>query len=56
MPALTLPKSPTLGLGCWAIGGPFWAGDTPVGWGDVDDTRRDSLEGRLILRYDLRLL
>jgi aryl-alcohol dehydrogenase-like predicted oxidoreductase len=26
-----------LGLGCWAIGGPFWRGDTPVGWGDVDD-------------------
>ncbi len=26
-----------LGLGCWAIGGPFWAGETPVGWGKVDD-------------------
>jgi aryl-alcohol dehydrogenase-like predicted oxidoreductase len=26
-----------LGLGCWAIGGPFWRGDQPVGWGDVDD-------------------
>ncbi|MEJ5308977.1 MAG: aldo/keto reductase [Anaerolineae bacterium] len=26
-----------LGLGCWAIGGPFWAGDTPLGWGEVDD-------------------
>ncbi len=26
-----------MGLGCWAIGGPFWAGDTPVGWGEVDD-------------------
>ena len=26
-----------MGLGCWAIGGPFWAGETPVGWGDVDD-------------------
>src|SRR5512142_2085712 len=26
-----------LGLGCWAIGGPFWKGDTPVGWGQVDD-------------------
>jgi aryl-alcohol dehydrogenase-like predicted oxidoreductase len=26
-----------LGLGCWAIGGPVWSGDTPVGWGDVDD-------------------
>lgn len=26
-----------MGLGCWAIGGPFWKGDTPVGWGRVDD-------------------
>ncbi len=26
-----------LGMGCWAIGGPFWAGETPVGWGKVDD-------------------
>jgi aryl-alcohol dehydrogenase-like predicted oxidoreductase len=26
-----------MGLGCWAIGGPFWAGDTPIGWGEVDD-------------------
>ncbi|MBI5667508.1 MAG: aldo/keto reductase [Chloroflexi bacterium] len=26
-----------VGLGCWAIGGPFWAGETPVGWGEVDD-------------------
>ena len=26
-----------MGLGCWAIGGPFWAGDDPVGWGEVDD-------------------
>ncbi|MGA4900016.1 aldo/keto reductase [Streptomyces griseoincarnatus] len=28
---------PPLGMGCWAIGGPFWAGDTPLGWGEVDD-------------------
>ncbi|MFE2061053.1 aldo/keto reductase [Streptomyces sp. NPDC059467] len=28
---------PPLGMGCWAIGGPFRAGDTPVGWGKVDD-------------------
>ncbi len=28
-----------LGLGCWAIGGPFWRGDRPVGWGEVDDTQ-----------------
>lgn len=26
-----------IGLGCWAIGGPFWWGDNPVGWGEVDD-------------------
>ncbi len=26
-----------LGMGCWAIGGPFWTGETPQGWGDVDD-------------------
>ena len=26
-----------LGLGCWAIGGPFWSGDIPQGWGQVDD-------------------
>lgn len=29
---------PRLGLGCWAIGGPFFAGDTPLGYGTVDDT------------------
>jgi aryl-alcohol dehydrogenase-like predicted oxidoreductase len=26
-----------MGLGTWAIGGPFWRGDRPVGWGQVDD-------------------
>lgn len=30
-----------LGIGCWAIGGPFWAGTPaapqPLGWGEVDD-------------------
>jgi len=26
-----------LGLGCWAIGGPFWDGEMPLGWGEVDD-------------------
>jgi aryl-alcohol dehydrogenase-like predicted oxidoreductase len=26
-----------LGMGCWAIGGPFWTGDQPHGWGEVDD-------------------
>lgn len=28
---------PRLGAGCWAIGGPLWAGETPMGWGEVDD-------------------
>lgn len=28
---------PALGMGCWAIGGPFWAGEQPLGWGRVDD-------------------
>jgi aryl-alcohol dehydrogenase-like predicted oxidoreductase len=27
----------TMGLGCWAIGGPFFSGDRAVGWGEVDD-------------------
>lgn len=26
-----------LGLGCWAIGGPAWRGETPVGWGKIND-------------------
>lgn len=26
-----------MGLGCWAIGGPFWRDGRPVGWGRVDD-------------------
>jgi aryl-alcohol dehydrogenase-like predicted oxidoreductase len=26
-----------MGMGCWAIGGPFWEGETPLGWGEVDD-------------------
>ncbi len=26
-----------LGMGCWAIGGPFWSNGTPNGWGEVDD-------------------
>lgn len=39
-----------LGLGCWAIGGPFWRGDTPVGWGEVDDTQSmQALERALAL-------
>ena len=34
---LDLNNNPRLGMGCWAIGGPFWAGDAPLGWGEVDD-------------------
>ena len=30
-------KISPMGLGCWAIGGPFWSGETPLGWGKVDD-------------------
>jgi aryl-alcohol dehydrogenase-like predicted oxidoreductase len=26
-----------IGLGCWAIGGPFWFDGKPLGWGEVDD-------------------
>ncbi len=26
-----------MGLGCWAIGGPFWRDGIPAGWGEVDD-------------------
>ena len=26
-----------IGMGCWAIGGPVYSGETPVGWGEVDD-------------------
>ncbi len=28
---------PAIGMGCWAIGGPFWFGTQPLGWGEVDD-------------------
>ncbi|HUX12398.1 MAG TPA: aldo/keto reductase [Spirochaetia bacterium] len=28
-----------MGLGCWAIGGPFRRGDAQVGWGEVDDAQ-----------------
>ena len=28
---------PPLGMGCWAIGGPFWHDVTPLGWGEIDD-------------------
>lgn len=28
---------PRLGMGCWAIGGLYYKGDMPLGWGEVDD-------------------
>ena len=30
-------KIPPLGMGTWTIGGQFWAGEQPLGWGEVDD-------------------
>jgi aryl-alcohol dehydrogenase-like predicted oxidoreductase len=32
------PKLSAIGLGCWAIGGPFLFEGKPDGWGQVDDT------------------
>ena len=26
-----------VGMGCWAIGGPFWKNGQPVGWSSVED-------------------
>ncbi len=46
MSAVTVPRRTlgrsgvdvsAIGLGCWAIGGPFWRDGKPVGWGEVDD-------------------
>ncbi|MBN2499707.1 MAG: aldo/keto reductase, partial [Anaerolineales bacterium] len=30
-------KVSAMGLGCWAIGGPFNSAGSPAGWGEVDD-------------------
>ena len=30
-------QTSALGLGCWAIGGPFTSNGRPAGWGEVDD-------------------
>ena len=54
MPTRTLGRSgiavSALGLGCWAIGGPFWRGNQPVGWGEVDDNEsRAAIERALEL-------
>lgn len=49
-----------LGFGAWAIGGPFWQGDQPLGWGEVNDEEslaalRTAIDGgiRLIDTADL---
>ena len=31
-----------IGMGCWAIGGVFFRGDTPAGWGEVDDRESEA--------------
>jgi len=28
---------PRIGMGCWAIGGPFWSGEVPVGYSGTND-------------------
>lgn len=30
-------ETAAVGIGTWAIGGQFWAGDQPLGWGTADD-------------------
>jgi aryl-alcohol dehydrogenase-like predicted oxidoreductase len=37
-----------LGLGCWAIGGPFWLEGKADGWGDVDDEESVRALGRAL--------
>lgn len=32
-----LEGTPRIGMGCWAIGGPLWAGETPLGYSGTDD-------------------
>ena len=38
-----------LGVGCWAIGGPFWEDGKPLGWGEVDDESLRALHRALDL-------
>src|SRR6266536_595243 len=37
-----------IGLGCWAIGGPFWLEGKADGWGDVDDDESVRAIGRAL--------
>lgn len=39
-----------LGIGTWAVGGPFWAGEQPLGWGPSDDAES---EKALLRAFDL---
>lgn len=39
-----------LGIGTWAMGGPFWAGEQPLGWGPSDDAES---EKALLRAFDL---
>ena len=32
-----LEGAPRIGMGCWAIGGPLWSGETPLGYSGTDD-------------------
>lgn len=32
-----LQTAPRIGMGCWAIGGPFWCGDIAAGYSGADD-------------------
>lgn len=34
-----LKSAPRIGMGCWAIGGAFWNGDTPLGYSGSDDAQ-----------------
>ena len=43
-------KVSALGMGCWAIGGPWTMVDRPAGWGKVDDAEsRRALQAALDL-------
>ena len=36
------PNIAPLGIGCWAIGGPFYAGEQSLGWSATDDATSTS--------------
>lgn len=51
-PDWTGAEIPALGMGCWAIGGPFTLEGRPVGWGDTDDAVS---RGTILAAYDAGL-